>query len=69
MLYDSKFNNFKGKFTTHWLDPYDIDTIHDNGSVRLKTIYESSASFRVSGHRLNLYQRPKSKPEFLKGFF
>ena len=33
LLFDSKFKNFKAKFTTHWLGPYDIVEVYDNGSV------------------------------------
>ena len=38
LLFDSKFKNFKGKFNTHWLDRYEVETIFDNGSVKIKTI-------------------------------
>jgi hypothetical protein len=40
LLYDSRFKNFKGKLTTRWMGPYKIDTIYDNGSIRIKTIDE-----------------------------
>ena len=38
--FDSKFKDFQGKFQTHWLGPYEIETILDNGVVRIKTIDE-----------------------------
>jgi len=30
-LYDSRFKNFKGKLTTHWMGPYEIGIVYDNG--------------------------------------
>jgi hypothetical protein len=30
-LFDSQFKTFKGKPTTQWLVPYEVDTIYDNG--------------------------------------
>eukprot|EP00253_Pinus_taeda_P010386 PITA_10386 len=38
LLFDSKFKDFKAKFTTHWLGPYEIEEIFDNGAVKIKTI-------------------------------
>jgi hypothetical protein len=40
LLYDSRFKNFKGKLTTRWMGPYEIDTFHDNGSIMINTIDE-----------------------------
>ena len=40
LLFDSKFKYFKGKLTTHWLRPHEIQEVFDNGSVRIKTIDE-----------------------------
>ena len=61
LLYDSKFKYFKGMFTTHWLGPYEIDKIFDNGCVRLKTVDSEEASFLLNGHHLKLYQNPLPK--------
>lgn len=36
LLFDSKFKDFKAKFTTHWLEPYEIKQIFDNGTVKKK---------------------------------
>jgi hypothetical protein len=33
-------SDFKGKICTHWLGPYNIDIVYDNGSVKLCTINE-----------------------------
>ena len=64
-MYDSRFKNFKGKLTTCWMGPYKIDTIYDNGSIRIKTIDEQQTPLLVNGHRLQVYNKPLSKEEFL----
>eukprot|EP00253_Pinus_taeda_P014101 PITA_14101 len=33
LLFDSKFKDFKGKFQTHWLGPYEIDEFFSNGAI------------------------------------
>jgi hypothetical protein len=65
LLYDSRFKNFKGKLTTRWMGPYEIDTIYDNGSIRIKTIDEQQTPLLVNGHWLRVYNKPLSKEEFL----
>jgi hypothetical protein len=64
-LYDSRFKKFKGKLTTRWIRPYEIDTVHDNGSIRIKTIDEQQTPLPVNGHRLRIYNKTLSKEEFL----
>ena len=54
LLFDSKFKYFKGKLTTHWLGPYEIQEVFGNGSVKIKTIDEEEVSFLVNGHRLKV---------------
>ena len=66
LLFDSKFKNFKAKFTTHWLGPYDISEVYDNGLVKLQIIDDEASSFIVNGHRLNLYNKPINKQDFLR---
>ena len=66
LLFDSKFKKFKAKFTTHWLGPYDILEVCDNGLFKLQTLYDSAISFIVNGHRLNLYNKPVNKEYFLQ---
>eukprot|EP00253_Pinus_taeda_P012991 PITA_12991 len=66
LLFDSKFKDFKAKFTTHWLGPYEIEEIFDNGVVKIKTIDKESTSLLVNGHRLEVYNRPISKEAFMK---
>ena len=68
LLFDSKFKDFKGKFQTHWLGPYEIDKVFNNGVVRIKTIDEFWISLIVNGHRLKIYHKPLSKEEFVKMF-
>eukprot|EP00253_Pinus_taeda_P007151 PITA_07151 len=48
LLFDSKFKDFKGKFQTHWLGPYEIDKVFSNGAVRIKTIDESQTPLIVN---------------------
>ena len=66
MLFDSKFKNFKGKFYTHWLGPYEIEKVFDNRFVRVKKIDDGNVTFLVNMHRLKLYQSTQSKEEFLE---
>ena len=41
LLYDRTFKNFKGKLSTRWMGPYEVDIVYDNGAVRIKTIDEN----------------------------
>ena len=68
LLFDSKFKDFKGKFQTHWLGPYEIDEVFNNGAVRIKTIDEFQTPLIVNGHRLKIYHKPLSKEDFVKIF-
>ena len=68
MLFDSKFTDFQEKFQTHWLGPYEIENVFNNGAVRIRTIDESQTPLLVNGHRLKIYQKPISKEEFIKVF-
>ena len=65
MLFDSQFKDFRGKLTTRWLGPYEVEQVFDNGSVRIRTIDDEKVSFLVNGHRLRLYQKPMSKGQFI----
>jgi hypothetical protein len=56
LLYDSCFKDFKGKLQTRWLGPYKVDTIFDNGTVKLMTIDDAETPIFANGHRLRLYQ-------------
>ena len=61
LLYDFKFKDFKGKFTTYWLGPSEIESIYENGSMKVKTIDDLGASLLVNRQRLKLYQWTKYK--------
>eukprot|EP00253_Pinus_taeda_P006309 PITA_06309 len=64
LLYDSRFENFRGKLRTRWLGPYEVDAVFPNGMVRLLTIDDAKTPLLVNGHRLHIYQRPVSKEYF-----
>jgi hypothetical protein len=66
LLYDNRFKNFKGKLSTRWLGPYEVDTVYDNGLVKIKTIDADQTSFVVNGHCLKVYHKPLSKEDFVK---
>jgi hypothetical protein len=55
-----------GNLSTQWLGPYEVETIFNNGSVRMKTIYANQISFVVNGHWLRLYHKPMSKEKFVQ---
>jgi hypothetical protein len=65
MLYDKIFKKFKGNLTTHWMGPYKIDTVYDNGSIRINKIDKHQTPLLVNGHWLRIYNKPLSKEEFL----
>jgi hypothetical protein len=65
LLFDSRFKNFKEKLTTQWLGPYKVDTVYDNGVVKIKTIDDGQVPFIVNGHRLKFYHKAISKKDFL----
>ena len=47
------------------MGPYEIDTVYDNGSIKIKKIDEQQTPLLVNGHRLRVYNKPLSKEEFL----
>ena len=67
-MFNSKFKDFQGKFQTHWLGPYEIVKIFENGEIKIRTIDEGKVDFLVNGHRLKLYHKPLSREEFSKKF-
>lgn len=64
-MFDSQFKDFRGKLTTHWFGPYEVEKVFNNGSVRICRIDDEKVSFLVNGHRLRLYQKPMSKSQFI----
>ena len=67
-MFDLKFKDFQGKFQTHWLGPYEIIRIFDNGAIKIRTVDEEKVTFLVNSHRLKLYHKPLSREEFVKKF-
>ena len=43
-----------------------METVFNNGAVKIKTIDDSHNSFVVNGHRLKVYNKPLSKDDFLQ---
>ena len=65
LLFDSKFRDHKAKFTTHWMGPYEIVQVYENGSIKLTTIDGEGNTFLVNGHQLKLSHKPISKEDFI----
>jgi len=61
----SKLKDFKGKLSTHWLGPYEIDIVFYNGSVKSNTIDVEGIYFMVNGHQMRLYHKQISREEFV----
>lgn len=55
LLLYSKLKKFQGKFQTHYFGPYEIDTICDDGAVKINNINVENFDFLVNGHILRLY--------------
>jgi hypothetical protein len=65
LLFNSRFKEFRGKFCTSWLGPYEIDTIYDSKAIKLRTIDADRIPLMANGHKLRLYHKPLSKESFL----
>ena len=48
------------------MGPYEIQTVFDNGAVKLTTIDDSHTPLLTNGHWLRLYHRPTSRDSFIK---
>jgi len=66
LLYDSRFKYFKWKFHTHWMGPYEVVKVFENGVVEIKTIDGWNSMFLVNGHRLKVYFQPLTKRYFMQ---
>ena len=66
LLYDSKFKNFKGKFNTHWLGPYEIEKVFDNGSIWVKKIDDGNVTFLVMGTDSSYIKKPNLRRNLWK---
>lgn len=64
LLFKSRFMEFKGKLQKHWLGPYQMETIFDNASVKLRIIDEDRYPIMANAHKLKLYNKPLSKEDF-----
>lgn len=64
LLYDSRFQDFPSKLKTIWLGPYEIQEVHNNGTLTLTTINGSIHSFKANGHRVRLYHKPLTIESF-----
>ena len=49
LLYDSKFENFPGKFIMHWLGPYVVKEVTDGGTVQLVKLNVEPFPGKVNG--------------------
>lgn len=65
LLYDSRFKDFKEKIYTRWLGPYEVDTIFDNGTIKLTTIDELQTPLFANGNHLWMYHKPLFKDSFV----
>jgi hypothetical protein len=52
LLFDSRFMDFKGKLCTQWLGPCEIDTVFENGAIKLCTINNERNYLMENGHRI-----------------
>jgi len=52
LLYDSRFQDFPGKLQTRCLGPYEIQKVHDNGTITSSTINGSGHTFKANGHQV-----------------
>ena len=66
LLYDSRFEMFKGKFHTCWMGPYKLIRVFENGAVEFKTINGKNFVFLVNGHRFMVYFQPLTKGNFMQ---
>ena len=56
LLYDSKFLKFPGKFSMHWLDPYEVKHVTNTGVVQIAKLNGEVFPTMVNGSRLKLYR-------------
>ena len=68
LLFDSKLKYFQGNFQTHWLGPYEIEEVFNNGAVRIRTIDKKKVPLRVNGHWLKIYHKKISRENFVRIF-
>ena len=58
------FRTSPGKLQTRWLGPYEIQKVHDNGTLTLITIDGSGYTFKANDHRVRIYRKPLTRESF-----
>ena len=56
LLYDSKFAKFPGKFSMHWLGPYEVKHVTNVGAGQITKLNGEVFPTMVNGSRLKLYR-------------
>jgi hypothetical protein len=56
LLYDNKFAKFPGKFSIHWLGPYEVKNVANAGAVQIAKLNGEVFPTMVNGSRLKLYR-------------
>jgi hypothetical protein len=56
LIYDSKFFQHPSKFRMHWLGPYEVNTVIDEGYVELMDIARTKIKGMIHDSRLKLYR-------------
>ncbi|XP_057803349.1 uncharacterized protein LOC131018651 [Salvia miltiorrhiza] len=54
LLYQTRFKFTKGKLSTKWAGPFEVQAQFPNGAVKVKSL-KSGAVFKVNGQRLKAY--------------
>ena len=49
---------------TRWLGPYEIQEVHNNGTLTLTTIDRAGHYLKVNGHQVHVYHKPLTKESF-----
>jgi len=55
LLYDSKFEKILGKFRMHWLGPYMVKEVTDEGAVQLVKLNGEPLPSKLNGSSLKPY--------------
>jgi hypothetical protein len=57
LVYDSRHHKFPGKLHVHWLGPYVVTKIWDNGSLSLTTMDGEEFPTRINGSRVKKFHQ------------
>ena len=69
LLYGSIFKGLEGNICIRWLGPYEVDTIFDNGTIKLTTMDGSQTSLFSNRHHIWLYHQQSPKDSFISYIF